>query len=261
MTDYVAVQVAQALLGRARCWLLFLLGSLGPIRSVSGWRRRSSMRSIRTRSSTPPGLYAENLYFPLFFAFAYLLCRASWRVVAPQGLRPGRSGASAPDPRDAPRPSRSRSRSGFSLSRAHAGRPRRWRRWIMPAAAAAILVLAPWTVAQLTSHRRVRAVSAWGWAPFYHGIQCLETDARWDDLRRSTRTADRSAIEIVVERLYGGDRRRPSTRARKYVRHEEVARDLVLEEIRRDPLGATAPRRSPGSPSPGSRPWAAKCGS
>src|SRR5690606_6136786 len=73
---------------------------------------------------------------------------------------------------------------------------------------------------------------------FYHGVQCSKRMLAWDDLRSVDVKASEQRYATVVERLYGGDRSKAFTSAREYVRHEAVARDLVLEELRADPSGA-----------------------
>jgi len=63
---------------------------------------------------------------------------------------------------------------------------------------------------------------------------------RWGDLRQADQAANDERHRIVVDRLYGGDPRRAFGSPADAVRHEEVARDLVLAEIRRDPVGFAA---------------------
>ncbi len=244
--DYLVVQIAQALLGALGCYLLFRLGSW-----VSS--RRTGLAAASLYAVYPNSieysarLYAENIYFPLFIGLAYLLCRASFERSALRGAAAGAvwglgvltRGTLLALPFALP--------IGIAISRAHRASPSRMSRWLLPAAAAAILVMAPWTLRNFRLTGDFVPVSAWGWAPFYHGLQCSKRMLQWDDLRKIDKEAEIRRHEIVVERLYAGDRTKAFSSAREALRHEGVARDLVFEEIRRDPLG-TALRAIAGVP-------------
>jgi hypothetical protein len=101
-----------------------------------------------------------------------------------------------------------------------------------------MIVIAPWTIRNYQLSGSFVPVSTWGWAPFYHGVQCSKRMLAWDDLRSVDVKASEQRYATIVERLYGGDRSKAFASAREYVRHESVARDLVLEELRANPLGA-----------------------
>jgi len=236
---YLWVQVVQAALGILGCWLLYLLGRW--VLSERLGIAAALLYAIYPNSiEYAARLYAENLYFPLFLVFAYFLCRASIRASIGEGLLAGAfwglglltRGTLAALPAALP--------VGLILSAAHRRTAGRWLRWTIPAALAAILVLAPWTARNARLTGRFVPVSAWGWAPFYHGIQCSKRMLCWDDLRRVDKETEMKRYQIVVDRLYGGDRTKAYASALEYVRHEDVARDLVLAEIRHDPLGFAA---------------------
>ncbi|MBD3163275.1 MAG: hypothetical protein GF346_12430 [Candidatus Eisenbacteria bacterium] len=234
--DYAAVQVVQALLGALGCWLLFLLGRWildDRIGLVAAALYAVYPNSVQYASR----LYAENLYYPLFFIFALLLCIASSSGWARAGLAAGIAwgmgiltrGTLLALPLALPL--------GIAVSPRHRAPARRWIRWVLPAAAGAILIVAPWTIRNARLTDSFVPVSAWGWAPFYHGIQCSKAMLHWGDLRRVDLEAFAERHRAVVERLYEGDDTRAYASAREFVRHEEVARSLVLEEIRGDPAG------------------------
>lgn len=234
--NYALVQVLQAFLGAVGCWVLYRFGS---------WvlDRRLGLAAALLYAIYPVAiqysarLYAENLYFPLFLASAWILCRAVAGASAAKGALAGilfglglltRGTLLAFPPfLLAGLPLISRARTPL----------RRVLRWMLPAAFCVVLAIAPWAARNYRLTGAVIPVSAWGWAPFYHGIQCSKAMLTWGDLESIDRAADRRRHEIVVERLYGGDRAKAWASAGEYVRHEMVARDLVLEEIRRDPLG------------------------
>jgi 4-amino-4-deoxy-L-arabinose transferase-like glycosyltransferase len=236
---YLWVQVAQAMMGALGCWILFEMGRW-VLSERLGLAAAALFAVYPNAVEYSARLYAENLYFPLFLGLAYLLCRASMEGSVRRGLAAGAiwgvgiltRGTLVALPLALP--------FGIALSPAHR-RPRaRWVRWTVPAAVAAVIVVAPWTIRNERLTGRFVPVSAWGWAPFYHGLQCSKQMLRWADLRSVDKEADQRRYQIVVERLYGGDRTKAFASSREYVRHEDVARDLVLEEIRRDPVGTFA---------------------
>ncbi len=235
--NYVAVQIVQALLGALGCWILFRLGRW-VLSDRLGLAAAGLYAIYPSAIEYSARLYAENLYFPLFFAFAYFLCLAvrggSWKHGAAAGALWGLSlltrGTLVVLPLLLP--------VGILLLRIPKRTLAYWARWVLPASAAAILVLLPWTARNANLTGEFVPVSAWGWAPFYHGIQVSKAMLAWDDLQKIDKTAETRRREIVVQKLYGGDKTKAWTSAREYVRHEDVARGLVLEELRGDPLGA-----------------------
>ncbi len=235
--NYVAVQIVQALLGALGCWILFLLGRW-VLSERLGLAAAGLFAIYPSAIEYSARLYAENLYFPLFFAFAYFLCRAlregSWKKGVAAGALWSLSlltrGTLLVLPLLLP--------VGILLLRIPKRTVSYWLRWILPAAAARWSFSRRGRSATRSLTGEFIPVSAWGWAPFYHGIQVSKRMLAWDDLQRVDKAADEQRHEIVVQRLYGGDRAKAWTSAREYVRHEQVARDLVLEELRRDPLGA-----------------------
>jgi 4-amino-4-deoxy-L-arabinose transferase-like glycosyltransferase len=235
--NYVVVQILQALLGALGCWLLYELGRwvLSPRLGLAA----AALYAVYPNSiEYASRLYSENLFFPLFLAFALLLCRAAWEGSALRGLATGAAWGLATLTRGTLLALPLAIPFGVALSARHRRPASRWLRWSLPALVAAVVVLAPWTARNAALTGSFIPVSSWGWAPFYHGIQCSKHMLAWDDLLQVDREADRRRHQIVVERLYGGDRTKAFASASEYVRHERVARDLVLAELRADPLGA-----------------------
>lgn len=235
--NYVLVQIAQALLGALGCWLLFELGRwvLSPQLGLAAALLYAVYPNSIEYSSR---LYSENLHFPLFLAFALLLCRAAWTASWVKGVAVGALWAASTLTRGTLLAFPFALPFWFLLSRRHRSSVSSHLRWALPAFAAAIAVLAPWTIRNYQLSGSIVPVSTWGWAPFYHGIQCSKRMLAWDDLGSIDQKASETRYEIVVDRLYDGDRTKAFASAREYVRHEAVARDLVLAELRGDPLGA-----------------------
>lgn len=237
--DYRIVQILQAILGGVSCWLLYQLGR---------WARGPELGLVAALlfAFYPPALeYAamlctENLFFPLLFGFALFLCRAAGRDSARDGALAGAfwgfglltRGTLMAFPLALP--------AILLLHGAHRRSWKRWFRWAIPALVTGVLVLVPWTARNYRLTGEVVPVSSWGWAPFYHGIQVSKQMLRWGDLRAVDSDADRRRHDIVVERLYAGERAKAWASTHEMVRHERVARDLVLEEIRKDPAGWAA---------------------
>jgi 4-amino-4-deoxy-L-arabinose transferase-like glycosyltransferase len=233
---YLWVQIVQALMGALDCWILFLLGRW-ILSERLGLVAAALFAVYPTAIEYSARLYAENLYFPLFLGFVYLVCRASLDGSVRRGLAAGALWGASLLTRGTLMALPLALPFGLALSPAHRRPVGRLVRWLLPVGAAAALVVAPWTARNESLTGRFVPVSSWGWAPFYHGIQCSKQMLRWADLRAVDKAADAHRHQIVVDRLYGGDRTKVFASSREYVRHEDVARDLVLEEIRRDPLG------------------------
>jgi len=235
--DYVAVQVFQALLGALGAGLLYLLGRWAHSRGA-GLCAAGLFAVYPSALEYSARLYSENLFFPLYFALAYFLCRAAREQSSRQGFAAGvvwglgilTRGTLLALPIVLPFALLLRGELRLSL--------RRWPRWCLPALLGAVLVCAPWTARNYRLTGSFIPVSTWGWAPFYHGIQSAKRMLAWEDLERADREATRERHRIVVQRLYGGDSTRAYASPREYVRHEQVARSLVLQELRRDPAGA-----------------------
>jgi len=60
----------------------------------------------------------------------------------------------------------------------------------------------------------------------------------WDDLYRVDKEASSERYERILQRLYGGDETKAYNSPKDYLKHEKVAQELVIEELRRDPCGA-----------------------
>lgn len=235
--NYVVVQIVQALLGALGCWLLFELGRwvLKPQLGLAA----ALLYAIYPNSiQYSASLFSENLYFPVFLAFALLLCRAVWNASWIQGIAAGAMWAASILTRGTLLAFPFAFPFALLLMPRHRARVSRHFRWAAPAAIAALVLMAPWTIRNYQLSGSFVPVSTWGWAPFYHGIQSSKEMLAWTDLFSVDRGASATRYQIVVDRLYGGDRTKAFASAREYVRHEAVARDLVMEELRADPWGA-----------------------
>lgn len=237
--NYVAVQIAQALLGALSCWILYRLAR--SLHSEELGLVAAGMFAVYPSAvEYSARLYVENLYFPVFLGLAYFLCRAaregSWR----QGLAAGALWGVSILTRGTLLLLPIFLAVVLLLLRRRVPVGRGLLRCSAVAALGAILVVGPWTIRNYTVAREIIPVSTWGWAPFYHGIQVSKRMLAWDDLRKVDKEAEERRHEIVVQRLYAGDRAKAWESPAEYVRHERVARDLVLEEIRSDPLGYLA---------------------
>lgn len=251
--NYTVVQIVQALLGGLSAWLLYRLGRR--VHSAALGLAAAGLFAIY-----PPAveysarLYVENAYFPIFLGTAWALCRAVEDGSRAAGLAAGAlwgaslltRGTLAAFPffvllgllllGACGRRRRAALRRRLGCG---SGPPTRRRlAWVAAAVVGAALVVAPWAVRNGLLTGRFVPVSTWGWAPFYHGIQSSKRMLAWEDMTGVDQEANRSRYEIVVDRLYNGDRTKAYAAPIEYVRHEEVARDLVLEELRSDPLGA-----------------------
>jgi len=236
-TNYALVQIVQALLGALGCWLLFLLGRW--VLSERLGLVAAALYAIYPNSiQYSARLYSENLYFPLFLALAYFLCRAAIEGSRLRGFLAGlfwglsilTRGTLVALPLAIP--------FGIALSRRHRSPIRRWTAWMIPALAGALLVVTPWTMRNYDLTGSFVPVSSWGWAPFYHGVQCSKAMLKWADLRKIDIDACAERERIIFEKLYDGDRTKAFTSASEFVRHEKAAKELVLDELKADPLGA-----------------------
>jgi 4-amino-4-deoxy-L-arabinose transferase-like glycosyltransferase len=236
---YIWVQVVQAFLGALSCWLLYRMGRW-ILSERLGLAAAAIFAIYPNAVEYAARLYAENLYFPLFIGFAYILCRASMEGSIRRGLAAGALWGAGLLTRGTLMTLPLALPFGIALSPDHRRPAGRWLRWTLPAALAAVVIVAPWAARNAELTGRFVPVSAWGWAPFYHGIQCSKQMLHWGDLRVVDKQAEKHRHQVVVDRLYGGDRTKAFASSSEYVRHEDVARQMVLEEIRRDPLGFLA---------------------
>ncbi len=234
--DYALVQVAQALLGALGCWLLYRLGRWAHSREL-GLVAAALYALMPTAVEYAARLYSENLFLPVVLAMAYFLCRAvtdgsrfaGFLAGALWGLSLLTRGALIALPLALP--------IGLALHPAHRRPLRHWMRWMLPALIGACLVVTPWVARNWKLTQTFVPVSTWGWAAVYNGIQCSKRMLAWVDLGRVDQESNRQRRAIVFERLYGDDVAQAYASPREYVRHEEAARDLVIEEVRGDPLG------------------------
>jgi 4-amino-4-deoxy-L-arabinose transferase-like glycosyltransferase len=233
--NYAIVQVVQALLGALGCWLLFLLGrwvlcaELGLVAAaLYALYPNSVIYSSR--------LYAENLYFPLFLGFAYLLCRAALEGSVRRGIGAGvlwgagllTRGTLLPLPLLLPL--------GVLLSRRHRRPAARWLRWGLSALLAGALVVGPWTLRNYSLTGAFVPVSTWAWGPIYHGTQVGKRMTEWVDLGGVDSAATKHVHDLAVQRFGRADGSAFAT-SHDEIRYDQIGKDLTLEDWRRDPLG------------------------
>jgi 4-amino-4-deoxy-L-arabinose transferase-like glycosyltransferase len=233
--DYVAVQIAQALLGALGCWLLFLLGRW--VWSIELGLTAALLYALYPNSVTySANLYSENLFFPLFLALALFLCRAAYEGSARYGLLAGVAWGLSLLTRGTLLPLLLFVPIGIALSPWHRSPASRWLRWSVPALAAGILVVAPWAWRNYSLTGAFVPVSTWGWAPMYHGTQVAKRMTEWTDLAEVDDAAMRH-VHDEFRRQEGELDPRPELAGREAVRYDRFAQRLTLAEWRADPLG------------------------
>jgi 4-amino-4-deoxy-L-arabinose transferase-like glycosyltransferase len=177
-----AVQVAQALLGAFAAWILYRFGRWVLCERLGLWA--AGLYAVCFASIEHSAkLYAEDLYFPVFLALAWVLsvavARGSARFGGLAGIILGLSlltrGTLAlfPPFLAAALPVLRRVRPGW----------RHWPRWMIPATLGTVLALTPWMV---RNHRLTGALvpmSSRDWAPFDHGIQSSPAMLHGGDFR------------------------------------------------------------------------------
>lgn len=231
--DYAHVQIAQAFLGSLSCFILFLFGRW--LLSVELGLIAAALFAIYPTSiEYSARLYAENLYFPIFLSFAYLLCRAAIEGSVRCGLLVGISwgvslltrGTLLPLPLLLP--------IGIALSRVHRSPPSRWISWTLPALIAGTLMVTPWTIRNYAVTGAFVPVSTWGWAPLYHGTQVSKRMTEWVDLMAVDIAATRHVRSLFVRLENGNVAERTVHSA---VLYDELAKELTIAEWRNDPYG------------------------
>ena len=232
--NYVWVQIAQAILGAVSCWFLFLLGRW--ILSTELGLVAAALYAVYPNSILYSArLYAENLYFPLFLAFALVLCRASLDGSLRRGLLAGALWGASLLTRGTLLALPLLLPLGVALSRAHRTPTSRWLRWSVPALLAGMLVIAPWTIRNYTLTGAIVPVSSWAWVGMYNGTQVAKQMHRWnDDLSEVDNAAARRIREEAALRFNTSGR--VIVTSRDEVTYDRIGRDLTLEEWRADPL-------------------------
>lgn len=234
--EYAVVQVVHALLGALCAYLLYRLGhwALG---GRAGLVAALLFAGYPSAVQYSANICSENLFFPLVAALAYFLCRAVGDRSAGYAIAAGLAWGLANLTRGTLLPFPLLLAPGLLVLKEIRVTWRRWIPRLVVMLAAAACVMAPWIIRNYRLTETFVPVSTWSWAPFYHGQQCAKRMLTEEDLVRVDKEASRRRHEIVVERLYGGDRSRAYESPRDFVRHEQVARDLVLSGIREDPWG------------------------
>ncbi len=234
--NYAIVQVVHALLGALCAYLLYRLGQWA-LGTRAGLLAALLFAAYPSAIQYSANICSENLFFPLVAALAYFLCRAihdrSPAYAAAAGLAWGLANLT----RGTLLPFPLLLVPGLLVLKETRVA---WRRWVPRLGVMLVVaacVMAPWIIRNYRLTETFVPVSTWSWAPFYHGQQCAKRMLTEEDLVRVDKEASRRRHQIVVERLYGGDRSLAYESPRDFVRHEHVARDLVLSGIREDPWG------------------------
>lgn len=235
--NYVVVQIAQALLGALSCWLLFLLGRW-VLSAQLGLAAAFLFALYPNAIEYSARLYSENAYFPLFLAFAYFLCRASYEGSLVRGLAAGLTWGAGLLTRGTLLPLPFLLAFGVMMSRTHRSPYRRWVRWGSAAALAGILIVAPWTARNYSVTGAFVPVSTWGWIAIYDGTQIAKRMTEWVDLEgvdaAGTREVARMFAKRSTEGVASDNGAFPGHGA---VEFDKFARDMVLEDWSSDPIG------------------------
>jgi 4-amino-4-deoxy-L-arabinose transferase-like glycosyltransferase len=232
--NYVWVQVAQALLGAVGCWLLFLLGRW--VHSSKLGLAAAGLYAIYPNSiEYSARLYSENVFFPVFLAFAYLLCRASYKGSVRHGVAAGAAWGASLLTRGTLLALPLALPIGIALSRTHRSPASRWVRWVVPSLLAASLVVAPWAARNYALTGAFVPVSTWGWPPIYFGTQVAKGMTRWVDSLSEDAAATQHLEDLFAGQSQNGDTDSSPTFIE--VRFDRFAKTQTLAEWGSDPVG------------------------
>jgi 4-amino-4-deoxy-L-arabinose transferase-like glycosyltransferase len=232
--NYVSVQVAQALLGALSCWLLFLLGRW--VLSIELGLAAAALYAIYPNSiEYSARLYAENVYFPIFLGFGYLLCRASFEGSTSRGLAAGAAWGASLLTRGTLLPLPFVLPIGIALSRTHRRPASRWLRWAVPALLGGALAVAPWVIRNYDLTGAFVPVSTWGWVPMYQGTQVAKRMDEWVDLTSVDIAAKEHARNVFILQSQNGNT--SESAGARAVRYDQLGKKLILAEWSSDPLG------------------------
>ena len=232
--NYVWVQVAQALLGAVGCWLLFLLGRW--VHSNKLGLAAAALYAFYPNSiEYSARLYVENVFFPIFLAFAYLLCRASYTGSTRYGFAAGAAWGASLLTRGTLLAFPFALPIGIALSRAHRSPASRWLRWVVTSLVAATLVVAPWAARNYALTGAFVPVSTWGWAPIYHGTQVAKGMTHWVDSLGEDLGATKHLRDMFSQQSQDGDTDVTPTAGE--VRYDHFAKTQVLADWGSDPAG------------------------
>jgi len=232
--NYVWVQVAQAVLGALSCWLLFLLGRW--VLCTELGLTAAALYAIYPNSiEYSARLYAENVYFPIFLAFAYLLCRASFEGSTRRGLAAGAAWSASLLTRGTLLPLPLVLPIGIALSRTHRSPTSKWLRWGVPAVLAGAFAVAPWVVRNYGLTSAFVPVSSWGWTPVYQGTQVAKRMGEWVDLMSVDIAAKEHVQNVFNEQLQDGNK--SESAGARAVRNDQLAKKMTLADWSSDPMG------------------------
>ena len=232
--NYVWVQVAQALLGAVGCWLLFLLGRW--VHSTKLGLAAAALYAIYPNAiEYSARLYVENLFFPIFLGFAYLLCRASYNGSMRYGFAAGAVWGASLLTRGTLLAFPFALPIGIALSRKHRSPAFQWLRWVVPSLVAATLVVAPWVARNYALTGAFIPVSTWGWPPIYHGTQVAKGMTHWVDSLSEDVAATKHLRDMFREQSQNGDT--DVTPTANEVRYDQFAKKQTLADWGSDPVG------------------------
>lgn len=223
----------QALLGGLGCLLLAALGRW--VHSARLGLLMAAMFAVYPNALDDSArLLTENLFFVTAFAVMLLLARAAHDRSPLTGAALGVAwGLSL----------LTRATLGFlplalviGLAFSPAHRARAWR-WALPALIAGLLVVAPWTARNHRVSGRFIPVAAQTWVPVYQGIARTHAMIHGDDVVAADRTAAFAIASRVAVTLAADTAAGAPGRTDPVLERERVARALVMDELRREPLG------------------------
>ena len=235
--NYVAVQVAQAILAGLSCLYLFLLGRW-VISAKVGLAAALMFAVYPNAIEYSARLYGENVYFPVFLAFAYYLCRASIEGSVKYGIAAGVAwglgllirGTLMVFPFALP--------FGLLLSRQHRQSLRQVASWLIPMLIVGCIVISPWALRNYQLSGEIVTVSTWTWSPLYQGTQVSKRITEWRELKSVDTDAMRGLRLAYQQALEDGKWK--STSSHPEVDYDRFAQAKTMEIWREDPFGLVA---------------------
>jgi 4-amino-4-deoxy-L-arabinose transferase-like glycosyltransferase len=232
--NYVAVQVVQALLAGLSCLYLFLLGRW-VISAKVGLVAALMFALYPNAVEYSARLYGENVYFPVFLAFAYYLCRASIEGSVKYGIVAGIAwglglmvrGTLLYLPLVLP--------FGLLVSRQHRQSMKQVARWLIPMLVVGSVVISPWVLRNYQLSGEIVPVSTWTWSPLYQGTQVSKRITEWRELKSVDTAAMRGLRLTYQQALEEGEWERASPHPE--VDYDRFAQITTLQDWSEDPLG------------------------
>jgi 4-amino-4-deoxy-L-arabinose transferase-like glycosyltransferase len=232
--NYIAVQVVQAVLAGLSCLYLFLMGRW-VISSKVGLTAALMFALYPNAIEYSARLYVENVYFPVFLAFAYYLCKASFqgstRYGAAAGFALGLCLLTRPTllvfPLAVP--------FGLLVSRQHRQSIQQVASWFFPMLIVGSMVISPWVLRNHQLSGEIVPVSTWTGSPLYQGTQVSKHILEWRELKSLDTAAMRGLRQAYERALEDGTWRNISTHPE--VDYDRFAKARTMDVWREDRLG------------------------